>query len=126
MSIPNINVSFLCVSVAETITGIQWLLNGTLLEDRNLTDVRSVFREMQGIGKLFLSRVPLKYNSTNISCRAELTSGQVEVTASLLVQGLNSLCLFMYCIAARVVSCMTINYLSDCVTVQVLLLLLVH
>ena len=113
MSIPNSNVSFLCASITETITGIQWLLNDTLVEDLNLTDVRSVFRETQGIGKLFLSRVPLQFNSTNISCRAELTPGQVEVTASLLVQGLNSLCLFY-------------NYLAEYVTLQVLLLLLVH
>ena len=80
---------YLCTTSAETIIGIQWLLNNTLLEDLNVTDVRAVFSgNLGGSGRLIFSRIPLKYNSTNITCRAELiTSRQIEVTVSLLVQG---------------------------------------
>ena len=97
VSVPNGNVSFLCASITEAITGIQWLLNNTLLEDFSSTDVRSVFRETQGTGKLFLSRVPLKCNLTSITCRAELPSGQVEVWSLLLVQGSKYLTLVHDC-----------------------------
>ena len=86
MTTPNDAVSYSCVSPFDPITEIQWLLNTTLLEDLNLTDVTAGFSGVAG--SLTFSN-PSDYNVTSVTCRAELQSGeQGSATALLLVQGI--------------------------------------
>ena len=87
MTTPNVAVSssYSCVSPVDPLTEIQWLLNNTLLEDLNLTDVTTAFAGVAG--SLTFSN-PSDYNVTSVTCRAELLSGeQGSATALLLVQG---------------------------------------
>ena len=85
MTTPNEVVSYWCVSPFDPITEIQWLLNTTLLEDLNLTDVTAAFAS--GAGSLTFSN-PSGYNSTNVTCGAQLQSGENgSFTTLLLVQG---------------------------------------
>ena len=85
---PSNNVTFLCTALLQTITGVQWLVNDTLLEDIDNTDVTARFQtELRGIRTLNITNTPLAYNDTRITCIAELASGQEEATVSLLIQG---------------------------------------
>ena len=86
MTTPNDAVSYSCLSPVNPITEIQWLLNNTLLENLNLTDVTTAFAGITGT-ITFLN--PSGYDSTNVTCRAELQSGEERsATALLLVQGI--------------------------------------
>ena len=73
------------------IASIQWLLDGLLLEDLNLSNVNPAFvSDGGGFGTLSFSRVRLDQNSTSVSCSVNFTSGRVETSsdsALLLVQG---------------------------------------
>ena len=90
MATPNRSAGFRCFLNVGTITGVQWLLNNIPLENLNITDVTAVFDSSFG-GRLTFTNL-FGYNGTNVTCRAELHTGQeVNVTALLLVQG-NSLC----------------------------------
>ena len=97
MTMPNDAVSYLCLSPFDWFTDIQWLLNNTLLEDLNLTDVTTAFAGVSG--SLTFSN-PSDYNVTSVTCRAVLRSGEEEsATALLLVQGICSHtlhCIIMY------------------------------
>ena len=85
MTTPNDAVAYSCLSPTNPFTEIQWLLNTTLLEDLNLTDVTAAFAGITGTIE-FLN--PSDYNVTSVTCRAELQSGeQGSATALLLVQG---------------------------------------
>ena len=87
MTTPDDAVTYSCVSPFDPITEIQWLLNNTLLEDLNLTDVTAAFAGIVNAGSLVFSN-PSDYNSTNVTCIAELQSGEEgNATALLLVQG---------------------------------------
>ncbi len=73
-----------------TVPQIQWLLNGTLLEDLNQRD--GIEDDVTfGIGTLTFNNTPVKYNDTTIQCIATLTSGEIMYSnnATLLVQGEN-------------------------------------
>ena len=83
---PNEAVSYSCLSPFDMFTEIQWLLNTTLLEDLNLTDVTASFAGVTG-SLTFLN--PSDYNVTSVTCRIELQSGEEgSATALLLVQGI--------------------------------------
>ena len=87
MTTPNDAVSYSCLSPVDPLTEIQWLLNTTLLQDLNLTDVTTAFTGIVNAGSLVFSN-PSDYNVTSVTCRAELQSGEQEsATALLLVQG---------------------------------------
>ena len=87
MTTPNEAVVYSCLSPVDLITEIQWLLNKTLLEDLNHTDVTAAFAGIVNAGSLVFSN-PSDYNSTNVTFRAVLQSGeQGSATALLLVQG---------------------------------------
>ena len=93
MTTPSNNVTFLCIALRQTITGVQWLANDTLFEDIDNTVITAGFQtELRGIGILNITNTPLAYNETRITCIAELASGQEEATVSLLIQGLFSDC----------------------------------
>lgn len=87
---------FNCLSLSgcdDRILDIQWLVNGILLENTNLTNVNTtlVFLSNCGVrvGILSFTNIPLEYNVTSISCRAELNSGRniTARTVVLLLQG---------------------------------------
>ena len=84
---PSNSVTFLCTALPQTITGVQWLVNDTLFEDIDNTDITAGFQtELGGIGTLNITNTPLAYNETRITCIAELASGQEEATVSLQIQ----------------------------------------
>ena len=91
----NRSYTFTCLSPIEQreggIASIQWLINGVLLEDLNLTNVNSAFvggAGDGGFGLLTLSRVQLDQNSTSVTCTVHFMSGRVaNFSVSLLLQG---------------------------------------
>ena len=85
------NVSLTCFAHTPTltgaITGIQWLVNNTMTADIDDVSITAKFITDLGIGSLSLTNIPMAYNRTNITCIAQLPSGQEEVTVTLLIQG---------------------------------------
>ena len=91
VSTPDGRVTFICQALPEgTITHLQWLMNGSSLEDLNLDNVTARFTECIG-GILTFRNVPMEYNSTRITCAATITvnstSRNVTRDSLLLVQG---------------------------------------
>ncbi len=88
--VPGDNPVFNCVSLhGATVTNVQWLINGTLLGNLSLTNVRTDFSEITRQGSLVFNNVPEKYNNTNIHCRVSLNNGETgdSNNYTLLVQG---------------------------------------
>ncbi len=83
------NPVFNCGSPSVTITSVQWLINGTRLEDLSLTNVVTEFSQQTRQGALVFNNVPVEYNNTNIQCRANLSNGETvdSNNVTLLVQG---------------------------------------
>ncbi len=79
--------AFTC-RVTGTVQHIQWLVNGTRLEDINQRDGIEDAVTF-GIGHLSFSNIPVEYNGTTIQCIVTLTSGEIirSNNATLLVQG---------------------------------------
>ena len=72
---------------------MQWLINGTLLENLNLSNVNARFS--RGVGRLEISRIPLEYNGTTIQCIANFENrNEPSNILTLLVQG-KSYAIFM-------------------------------
>ena len=73
------------VTSNDFIESIQWLLNGTLVEDLDLENV-----EVSGLGNLRFFMIPGDYNHTSIKCKTNLTSGRAATSRAgiLLIQGL--------------------------------------
>ncbi len=79
--------AFTC-RVTGTVQQIQWLVNGTRLEDINQRD--GIEDDVTfGIGHLTFRNIPVEYNDTTIQCIVTLTSENVKLSnnATLLVQG---------------------------------------
>ena len=90
----NRSYTFICISPIQQYEGgiasIQWLINGVLLEDLNLTNVNSAFDGgVGGLGILTFSRAWLDQNSTSVTCTVHLMSGHVANSSDslLLLQG---------------------------------------
>lgn len=86
---PGGDATFYCISVTP-IANIQWLVNGSSLENLNLRNVETEFNPPVPVGILNFTKVPLEYNNTRVRCRAELSSGRSSVameTALLTIQG---------------------------------------
>ena len=84
---PHGSVSLLCTITTQT-TGVQWLVNNTVIEDIDNINITTEFDlDTIGlpIGRLNLANVPLAYNETHITCM--LASGLEEATVLLLIQG---------------------------------------
>ena len=71
------------------VVGVQWLVNGSPLEDLNLMNVLTDFSEINRVGSLVIDPITLEYNATTIQCIATFSSGNTSHsnTATLLVQG---------------------------------------
>ena len=79
-----------CGSSLGTITSVQWLINGTLFEDLNLTNVETEFSDLSRQGTLVFSDISLEpHNNTIIQCRATFNNGETVYSnnSTLLVQG---------------------------------------
>ncbi len=79
-----------CASLSDTtITSVEWLINGTRLEDLSLTNVETQFIELFRQGGLVFNNISVEYNNTNIQCRATLSNGETvdSNNFTLLVQG---------------------------------------
>ena len=72
------------------VVGVQWLVNGSPLEDLNLMNVLTDFNEITTAGSLVIDPITLEYNITTIQCIVTFNSGTTSHsnTATLLVQGL--------------------------------------
>ncbi len=85
--IPGEDTVFTC-RVTGTVEQIQWLVNGTRLEDINKRD--GIEDEVIfGLGSLTFSNVSVGHKDTTIQCIVTLTSGEIirSNNATLLVQG---------------------------------------
>ncbi len=90
--ISGVNPVFNCGSASDatiTITSVQWLINGTPLEDLSLTNVGTEFSQISRQGTLVFRNISVEYSNTNIQCRATLSNGETEDSnnVTLLVQG---------------------------------------
>ncbi len=87
--IPGRNPVLSCASPFDTITGVEWLINGTRLEDLSLTNVVTEFSQLFRQGGLVFNDISVEYNNTNIQCRATLSNGETvdSNNFTLLVQG---------------------------------------
>ncbi len=76
-------------SATITITSVEWLINGTRLEDLSLTNVETDFSQVARQGILLFNNLSVEYNNTNIQCRATLSNGETvdSNNVALLVQG---------------------------------------
>ena len=65
---------------------MQWLINGTQLENLNLSNVNAMFSN--GVGRLEIFHIPLEYNDTTIQCIANFGNrNEPSNILTLLVQG---------------------------------------
>ncbi len=80
---------FICGPSSGTITSIEWLINGTRLEDLNLTNVKTELSNITTQETLFFNNISVEYNNTNIQCIATLSNGESvdSNNHTLLVQG---------------------------------------
>ena len=78
------SIRFNCLSPGAV--GVEWLVNGTSLENLNLNNVTAEFAEGIG-GVLTLTNLPVEYNMTRITCILTGTSQVVNTTFILLLQG---------------------------------------
>ena len=72
------------------IVDVQWLVNGTRVEDLNLgDDVVVEFSLAREEGDLLFRNIPAEYNETTIQCRANYSSetSSTSGTVTLLLQG---------------------------------------
>ena len=78
--------TYICTDTTLNVVGMQWLINGTQLENLNLSNVNARFS--RGVGRLEVSRIPLEYNDTSIQCIANFGDrNELSNILTLLVQG---------------------------------------
>ncbi len=82
-------ILYITVDPRPHLSSVQWLMNGTRLEDLNLTNVPTEFREVTRQGTLVFNNISVEYNNTNIQCRATLSNEETvdSNNVTLLVQG---------------------------------------
>ena len=78
-----------CSESPLRLPSVQWLVNGSTLEDLNLRNVSVVLDPDLQASFLDFTELPLEYNMTRVNCSANATSGRrVSSTLLLLVQGM--------------------------------------
>ncbi len=81
-------ISCIAAPSAEVVD-MQWLINGTLFDNLNLTNVTEVLVGV-GIMKLIFVSIPVEYNVTRIRCTVEFSGGRLQTSPNdtlLLLQG---------------------------------------
>ena len=85
VGIPGDNFSFLCFS--HTALSVQWLVNGTLLENSTLEIVFQEYNSILKTAELSFN-LPLEHNVTTIQCIFNFASENVSSeTITVLLQG---------------------------------------
>ncbi len=80
---------FNCLSTSVTFISVEWLINGTRLEDLSFTNVETPFTAAATVETLLFNNISVEYNNTNIQCRATYDNGDTADSnnITLLVQG---------------------------------------
>ena len=87
VGIPGDNFTFLCTDLSRTALSVQWLVNGTLLENSRLENVFQEYNNRTKTADLSFN-LPLEYNVTTIQCIYNFASENVSSeTITLLLQG---------------------------------------
>ena len=90
VGVPGDNFGFLCTNPSRTALSVQWLVNGTLLENSRLVNVFQHFDGRSIVAELSFN-LPLEHNVTTIQCiynfASENTSYASSETITLLLQG---------------------------------------
>ena len=96
VSTRNGNATFTCFPIFDVtnVDGIQWLVNGVLLDELELTNVEAYFTILAStrVGTLTFSSISPDQNMTSIRCRAMLHSGGLSAliysdNSTLVLQG---------------------------------------
>ena len=94
VSTRNGNATFTCFPLFDVtnVDGIQWLVNGVVVEELELTNVETEFAILEStrIGTLTFSSISPDQNITSIKCRAMLSFGGLSALSGnsiLLLQG---------------------------------------
>ena len=87
VSVPGGTARFMCTRTMTSIDieSVEWLLNGTLLDNFNFneSDVTQRFISGFGIGELIFNHLPLTSQTTNeIVCRAALNNGETALSTA--------------------------------------------
>ena len=87
VSTPGGDAIFSCLS--SSAVGVEWLVNGTLLETTvtSVFNVTTEFLERIG-GELTFTHLPVEYNMTRITCKVNESSSVTNSTSLLLLQGI--------------------------------------
>lgn len=100
VSIPGGTATFVCRSPGVKIISLQWLVNESLVENFNLSNVQTEFDNRSGV--LIFHDIPVEYNMSRIRCMV-FAEGNSEPLLShqsiLILQGESSVIkwLHMYC-----------------------------
>ena len=87
VGIPGDNFAFYCSDPSHTALSVQWLVNGTLLENSTLEIDYQDFNNRSKTADLFFN-LTLEHNVTTIQCIGNFASGNVSSeTITLLLQG---------------------------------------
>lgn len=71
MTSSGLDAKYICIPHRETVaTGYFWIINGTYLNDLQLSDVFQGMDNNTGIGTLVFRNVPIEYNNTRVQCLA--------------------------------------------------------
>ena len=87
VGIPDDYFDFVCINPSRTALSVQWLVNGTLLENSRLENVFQAFNSISKTADLSFD-LPLEHNLTTIQCIGNFASGNVSSeTITVLLQG---------------------------------------
>ena len=87
VGIPGDNFAFICSDQSRTALSVQWLVNGTLLENSRLEIVFQEYNNRLKTAELSFN-LPLEHNVTTIQCIVNFASENVSSeTITLLLQG---------------------------------------
>ena len=91
-STPGGTAIFNCISQNGDAASVEWLVNGTPLENLSINNVTTVATELLGAlgGALTLSNLDVEYNMTRITCMTtstDMSTPADSCTSQLLLQG---------------------------------------
>ena len=87
VGVPGDNFAFFCSNPSRTALSVQWLVNGTLLENSRLENVFQEFNDRSKTADLSFN-LPLEHNVTTIQCIGNFASENVSSeTITVLLQG---------------------------------------
>ena len=87
VGVPGNDFLFVCSDPSHTASSVQWLVNGTLLENSTLENVFQEFNDRSKTADLSFN-LPLEHNVTTIQCIGNFASENVSSeTVTLLLQG---------------------------------------